>query len=281
MSYKYIKPDPAIENDLWEDYFSHRSTEVRNKLFLLYEPLLGYQVMMASKKLPAQINYEEIYSAACDGLINAIELFNPLKKALFSTYCPQRISGAIYDWVRDMDRQSRIVRIFEKKRSKAEQDIQLMGDSHPSDYEVSKNMGISMKRFDHLASLSAVGDEVNFSAMDKESEKDNRSLRATQIADTSDPTERIDKEFMVDSLLKGMGQQERIVIILYHCEEMTLREIGWVLNLSESRCSQINSTVLARIKERLTGSGKEFVELFNSGVRSKNGRKHLRYASFV
>lgn len=275
------KPDLAAENRLWQEYFAHKSSELRNKLFLMYEPILKYDVNTASLKLPRQINYDEIYSAACSGLINAIELFDPLRKTRFKTYCHQRINGAIYDWVRNMDKQSRTVRAFERKRAKAEQDLQLLGNPRPSDYEVSEKLGMPMDRFDHLVSWSAVGKEITFGAMNRISQKDGDEAH-TQIPDSSDPTERISRESMVDSLLKGMGQQDRAVIILYYCKKMTLREIGWVLNVSESRCSQIHSDVLIRIKKRLTGTGKEFVDLFESSqVHRKNGKQHLRYASFV
>ena len=101
---------------LWNRYFKNRSDDARNRVVEHYAPLVHIQAARLSRKLPAQIGYDEICSAGYDGLIEAVQSYDPEKKAKFETFCQQRIIGAVMDWLRSLDPQSRTVRTFEKRR---------------------------------------------------------------------------------------------------------------------------------------------------------------------
>jgi len=110
--------DPRTEEatTIWKKYFKTRSPEQRNLLVEKYAPLVQMQAARLSRKLPAHVTYEELCSAGYDGLIEAVQAYDPERKAKFETFCQQRIIGAIMDWLRTLDPQSRTVRTFEKRR---------------------------------------------------------------------------------------------------------------------------------------------------------------------
>src|SRR3990170_2702626 len=101
---------------MWTSYLHTRAVKMRNRIVVHYSTLVQTHAARLSRKLPAQVSYDEICSAAFDGLIEAVEAYDPAKKAKFETFCQQRISGAVMDWLRSLDPQSRTVRTFEKKR---------------------------------------------------------------------------------------------------------------------------------------------------------------------
>ena len=114
-----VASDPATK--MWQKYLSTRVVEERNNLVVHYSHLVHTHAARLSRKLPAQVSYDEICSAAFDGLIEAIEAYDPERKAKFETFCQQRISGAVMDWLRSLDPQSRTVRTFEKRKMLAKE----------------------------------------------------------------------------------------------------------------------------------------------------------------
>jgi RNA polymerase sigma factor for flagellar operon FliA len=230
---------------------------MRNRIVVHYSGLVHTHAARLSRKLPAQISYDEICSAAFDGLIEAVEAYDPEKKAKFETFCQQRISGAVMDWLRSLDPQSRTVRTFEKKRMLVKEAMGSDADYTPSQVEVAKRLDMSVDRYDYLSRLSQLGKEVHFSAMEPSSER--RATGATHVWDIhdtrgEDPAVKVSRQLLTDYLTRGLAREERLVIILYYFEEMTMAEIGSVLNLSESRVSQIHKEILQRLRQRFNNT---------------------------
>lgn len=244
----------------WERYLRDRRVEDRNDLVVHYSPLVHTHAARLSRKLPAQVSYDEICSAAFDGLIEAVEAFDPQRKAKFETFCQQRISGAVMDWLRSLDPQSRTVRTFEKRRLYVKEMLDAENGRPPTHAEIARRMGVTQARYESLCRLSQLGKEVHFSAMEPPTERNGRSsARTWDIGDDceGDPTTTVSREMLADHITQGLAREERLVLLLYYFEQLTMAEIGTVLNLSESRVSQIHKDILGRLRQRFS---KEFAE---------------------
>jgi len=244
--------DPSVEK-LWKVYLKSRDIKTRNEIVLHHSGLVHTHAARLSRKLPAQISYDEICSAAFDGLIEAVEAYDPSRKAKFQTFCQQRISGAVMDWLRSLDPQSRTVRTFEKQRMYATESLGSESLAGPSPSDLAGRMDMNLERFDYLSRLSQLGKEVHFSAMEPPSER--RSEGSNYVWDirdrhTADPSLQVSREMLSKRITKGLAREERLVLVLYYFEEMTMAEIGSVLNLSESRVSQIHKEILQRLRKR-------------------------------
>jgi len=247
--------DVKVDVDaLWAEYLATRSHEHRNRLVEHYASLVHIQAARLSRKLPAQISYDEICSAGYDGLIEAVESYDPGRKAKFETFCQQRIIGAVMDWLRSLDPQSRTIRNFEKRRSSIRELLDAELGRPPMHHEVAKYMGLSQERYDQLSRISQVGREVHFSAMDpRDSNGRGRSNdRAWDIGDPkqAEPSARLARTMLTEYITRGLSREERLVLILYYFEDLTMAEIGAVLDLSESRVSQIHKDVITRLRQR-------------------------------
>ncbi len=247
----------VVAEKMWKSYLKTRAVDVRNNLVVHYSHLVHTHAARLTRKLPAQISYDEICSAAFDGLIEATEAYDPERKAKFETFCQQRIAGAVMDWLRSLDPQSRTVRTFEKKRLAVKEALGTDSEYTPTQADVASQMDMSIERFDFLARLSQLGKEVHFSAM--EPSDDHRHEGASHSWDTrdnkgQDPAVKITREVLADHLTRGLAREERLVLVLYYFEEMTMAEIGAVLDLSESRVSQIHKEILQRLRHRFGGS---------------------------
>lgn len=242
---------------LWKRYLDKRSTEFRNRIVVYYSPLVHAHAARLSRKLPAQVSYDEICSAAFDGLIEAVEAYDPKRKAKFETFCQQRISGAVMDWLRSLDPQSRTVRTFEKKRLMAKEALGTDLEFCPSQGELARRLEMSVDRYDYLSRLSQLGKEVHFSAMEPSGDRRSQgSSHGWDIRDphSEDPAVKVTRELLTDHLGRGLAREERLVLMLYYFEDMTMAEIGSVLNLSESRVSQIHKEILQRLRHRFGGT---------------------------
>jgi len=250
------KTEPTIEQ-LWKRYLANHAVDLRNKIVMHYAPLVHTHAARLSRKLPAQVSYDEICSAAFDGLIEAVEAYDPERKAKFETFCQQRISGAVMDWLRSLDPQSRTVRTFEKRRMMVKEALGTDLECSPSQAEVARRLDMSVDRYDFLSRLSQLGKEVHFSAMEPVGDRRNDgSSHPWDVHDTNgeDPAVKVTRELLAEHITGDLAREERLVLILYYYEQMTMAEIGAVLNLSESRVSQIHKEILMRLRAKFGGT---------------------------
>jgi len=247
---------------MWKKYLSTRSVEMRNAIVIHYSHLVHTHAARLSRKLPAQISYDEICSAAFDGLIEAVEAYDPERKAKFETFCQQRISGAVMDWLRSLDPQSRTVRTFEKRRMMVKEALGTDLDFAPSRDDMARRLEMTVDRYEYLSRLSQLGKEVHFSAMEPSDEHRHQGSSHTwdiRDADGEDPAVKVSRGLLAEYLTKGLAREERLVLMLYYYEGMTMAEIGAVLNLSESRVSQIHKEILQRLRHRFSSTLREEV----------------------
>lgn len=249
-------------DQLWKDYLRNHDVDLRNRLVEHYRPLVHMQAARLAQKLPAQVSYDEICSAGYDGLIEAVEAYDPRHKAKFETFCQQRIHGAVMDWLRALDGQSRTVRSFEKRRMNVREQMDSDLGRPPTEEELAVGMGLPQDRFAELSRLSRLGREVHLSAVQGEDDSRPRSSGGGwDIRDGKcvEPAARVGRKMLTEYVTRGLNREERLVLVLYYYEGLTMAEIGMVLDLSESRVSQIHKDVIERLRRRFRDEGVELV----------------------
>lgn len=257
-----MKSSRSNADALWRKYLKGRPIPIRNQLIEHYRPLVHMMAARLAQKLPAQISYDDICSAGYDGLMEAVQAYDPQHKAKFETFCQQRIHGAVMDWLRTLDGQSRTVRSFEKQRMRQKELLDSALGRPPNDSELADKMGMSRARYSELSRLSRLGKEVHLSAVQCDDDGHHRgSPGGWDVQDTSavDPSQRVSRQMLTDYITRGLNREERLVLVLYYTEGLTMAEIGLVLDLSESRVSQIHKDVIARLRRRFKDESAELV----------------------
>lgn len=224
-----------------------------------YSPLVKYVAGRMSSGLPAHVEESDLISYGLIGLINAIERFDLEREIKFETYAITRIKGAIIDELRSLDWVPRSVRAkareIEQTNAKLENKLQRA----PTDAEMSEAMGVSQDEFQEslvkIANSSVVALDELWTVSD--SSGDQVSLLDTiPDPDAADPARELDLTDMKDSLADAIArlpEREKLVIALYYYENLTLREIGEVLGVTESRVSQLHTKAVLRLKSKLQG----------------------------
>jgi RNA polymerase sigma factor for flagellar operon FliA len=244
-------------DNLWKEYKDCGSKVARDKLLLEYAPLVKYIAQRIAVNLPSSVDRNDLVSSGIFGLIKAVETFEPERGFKFETYAGHKIRGAILDDLRAMDWVPRSVRQkareIQRVYAKLENELGRM----PYDDEVCKELNVSMKEFEDILSEVTPATIVSLEEAMPDGEADSKEIR---IIDTiEDPgSENPLKELgfnEVKNILKeaiaALPEKEKLVIALYHYEELTLKEIGVVLDISESRVSQIHSKVILKLRSKL------------------------------
>ena len=243
----------ATISETWKRYLEHRTVEDRNALVVHYLELVHSHAARLSRKLSTQVSYDDICSAAFDGLIEAVESYDLEHQTKFETFCQRRIFGAVMDWLRSLDPQSRTVRTFEKQRQRAIERWDAEHGHAPHDGEIAARMGLEMQRYSELCQLSRMGKSVHFSTMGSREElRSNGPGYGWDVPDpdSQDPSDNLRREMLTEYLSRGLTREERLALVLYYYEGLTMAEIGRVLSLSESRVSQMHKSILLRLRER-------------------------------
>jgi RNA polymerase sigma factor for flagellar operon FliA len=245
--------------ELWQEYREKRDKSVRDRLILTYAPLVKYVAGRLGSSLPAHVDEGDLVSYGLLGLIGAIERYDPDRDIKFETYAIARIRGAIIDELRALDWVPRSVRSRARQIERAIGELEAKLGRAPTDEEIAAKVGVtvdeldnsltdisrsSIAALDELWSVSGDGDQV--SLLDT-LEDDNVS----QPAEVLDETET--REALADAIAR-LPEREKLVVTLYYYEELTLREIGEVLGVTESRVSQLHTKAILRLKSRLAGA---------------------------
>lgn len=253
----------AIEdiNQVWIDFKKDQSNQdLRNTLIERFLPLVRYNAERVWAKLPDGVDLNDLISAGVFGLIDAIEAFDMDRGVKFETYCVPRIRGAMLDELRTMDWVPRLVRSKASKVEAARKECEAEMGRPPTDQEISKKMGLPLDEFEKMkAEASAVNlVSLNKKWYETDSYKDVREIDIIEDTKGEDPTKCIQKRDLMRLVTKGLNRAERLIIILYYYEELTMKEIGTTLGLSESRVSQMHSSIVTRLKEQLGRRRPEF-----------------------
>jgi len=247
--------------EIWKQFKLDQSNEdLRNKLIEIYLPLVKYNGERIWSRLPEGVELDDLVSAGTFGLMDAIDAFDMSRGVKFETYCVPRIRGAMLDELRTMDWVPRLVRSKASKLNEAVKTLEARHGRAPSDAEVAEHMQLSREEFEKLLvdanAVSLVS--LNKKWCETDSSKDVREIDILEDKKGEDPTRRIQKADLMRLVTKGLNRNERLIIILYYYEELTMKEIGATLDLSESRVSQMHSSILARLKAQMQHRMKDF-----------------------
>lgn len=247
--------------EVWVQFKADTSNRMlRNRLVEQYLPLVRYNGERIWSRLPDGVDLDDLISAGVFGLMDAINAFDMSRGVKFETYCVPRIRGAMLDELRTMDWVPRLVRSKASKLNEAVKQLEARLGRSPNENELAEQMGISVKE---LEKLITDANAVNLVSLNKkwyetDSYKDVREIDILEDKKGEDPTKRVQKSDLMRLVTKGLNRNERLIIILYYYEELTMKEIGATLDLSESRVSQMHSAIVNRLQGQLGRRRPEF-----------------------
>ena len=244
---------------VWIDYKKSKAEPLRNMLMENYLHLVRYNAERIHVKLPDEVELDDLMSAGIFGLMDAINAFDLDRGVKFETYCAPRIRGAILDELRSMDWVPRLVRSRSHKLDGASKQLEVELGRAPTHEELAKRLKVPMAEFEKMAKDAAAVGLISLSRkwFETDSNKDVREIDVLEDKRGADPVRDLQRKDLKELITKGLSRAERLIIILYYFEEMTMKEIGATLDLSESRVSQMHSSILARLKAQMADRRKE------------------------
>ena len=251
---KIVKLSDEEVAELWKIYLEDKTNKaVRDKLIVQYIYLTRYVIGRIKVNLPPTYGYEDITSYGVEGLIDAVEKFSPQKGAKFETYALMRIRGSIIDRIRAADWLPRTVRKKIKDIKQAIETLKQELDRNPTTSEIAEYMGLEKEKVEEILSQDTGVDSLD--------DKKGQGEESVEIIDTIEdkkserPEEAVEKKDAKRELeyaLKKLPERERMLLVFYYHENMTLKEIGEAINVSESRVCQLHAQAIMKLRNILS-----------------------------
>jgi RNA polymerase sigma factor for flagellar operon FliA len=239
---------------LWDEYFKDKTNKpVRDKLIVQYIHLIRYVVGRVRVTLPASISVEDIAGYGVEGLINAIERYSPHKNTRFETYALIRIRGTIIDKIRTDDFLPRSIRKKIKDIKAAQEELKQELGRMPTTNEIAQRLDMEPEKVNKLLS-----EDVTITSI---YDKKGSSEDSIEVIDTIEDTDRLtpheeveekDVKKQLERALQRLPERERVIMVLYYQENMTLKEIGATIGMSESRVCQLHAASIMKLKNILS-----------------------------
>lgn len=244
--------DEAGRNKLWDDYAKTKSPEIREKLILEYAPLVKLVAGRLSMYLGYNVEYDDLVGYGVFGLIDAIDKYDSMKAVKFETYASLRIRGAILDQIRKMDWIPRTIRQKQKKIDAAIKEIESTKGRAATDEEIALSLGISDEEYLSWQSQMKVTSVISLNEfMESGSEVPSDQSNQHRFDSPEEVIEKDEMKKVLGQALELLTEKEKKVILLYYYEDLTLKEISNVLEVSESRISQLHTRALQKLKTRM------------------------------
>ena len=237
----------------WRAYKASPNDELRNRLVEHYLSLVRFSAERIRAKLPDEVDVDDLMSAGIFGLVDAIDAFDLERGVKFETYCAPRIRGAILDELRSMDWVPRLVRHRAHKLSETVRSLEAELGRIPTEDEVARRLRLPPEQFGKLLRDASAVSQVSLSQRfgDPDSDRDASEIDIVPDEQSCDPVAEAQKADVKALITDELTRAERLIIVLYYYEQMTMKEIGATLDLSESRVSQMHSAIIARLREQL------------------------------
>lgn len=238
--------------DLWRQFSETRSERTKEKLVLNYMPLVHHIIDRMFSHLPAHLSREDLVSSGALGLIDAVERYEPDRQVKFITFAYPRIKGAILDELRSYDLMPRSVRQKMRKLQKAISDLETELNRSPTDEEIASKLELSLEDYrELLRTLSPIrffslSDSLNgVGELEIQNQAESMGLRQYS---SELPTENQELRSTLLNAIQKLPKNERLTVALYYYEQMTMKEIGVVLKVTESRVSQIHTQAIIKLR---------------------------------
>ncbi len=251
--------NPVSEAELeviWKTFKRTRDENLRNTLIEHHMPLVRAIAERVLQTLPKSIELDDLSSAGTFGLMDAINGFDLSRGIKFKTYCTTRIRGSILDELRSQDWVPRLVRLKAHRLDRAIRQLEGELGRSPNHAEIAATLGISLEELQaHEVEANA---KTIFSLSEKwddgDEEKEMEKVEILADRKSVDPVDTIQQRDALDTITGSLTKKERLIILMYYYEGLTMREIGEIMELTESRVCQIHSNVMARLKAQLDRS---------------------------
>ncbi len=246
--------DETSRKKLWDEYMQKKTPECREKIILEYAPLVKTVAGRLSMYLGYNVEYEDLVSYGIFGLIDAIDKFDAMKEVKFETYASLRIRGAILDQIRKMDWIPRTIRQKQKKIDAVIKEIEMETGKNATDDMVAQKLGISEDEFLEWQSQMKITGLISLNEYIEQGSDVSQDYSHHTTSHFESPEERVEKEELsrvLKEALEVLTEKECKVITLYYYEELTLKEISNVLEVSESRISQLHTRALQKMKGKM------------------------------
>jgi RNA polymerase sigma factor for flagellar operon FliA len=239
---RFVKPG------LWRAYWEAPSDQTRNRLVEAYQPLVREIVARLAQRLPRSVDRGDLGTAASVGLIAAVESFDPSRRVRFEVYAELRIRGAVLDELRTQDWLPRPWRTRLDLQKRTLETLRSELGREPTDPEVAASMGIPFEEYEQLFGTVLPGTPAGLPRSENGEEP---ASRLERVVDTrsDQPGEQLTRSELMRLLAQRMTEQEYRIVYLKYWEDLSMREIGELTRLSESRVSKIHTRLLERLKD--------------------------------
>jgi len=247
--------------EMWVTLRKENSYKVRNNLVEKYIPLVRMIAKKIIAKLPRSVQLNDLKSAGTFGLITAIDGYDIHRGVRFETYCAGRIRGAILDELRKLDWVPRLVRKRRNTLDSCVKRLEAELGRTPTVDELAETLEVSGKEMEKIVRDSCLAGMVSLNSDlgDDDENKAYKKLDFIEDKKTSNPFEDIKKRELIDVISRELTREERLIVLLYYYEQITMKEIGVALNVSESRVCQMHSSILKRLQRRLSSRREELL----------------------
>ena len=249
--------EEKTEEELWKAYKKSKDPKIRDAFVRQYAPLVKYVAGKIAISMPHNVEFDDLVGFGVFGLFDAIKKFDPDKHVKFKTYAVTRIRGAIFDELRSIDWVPRSVRQKSREIEDTMRHLESSLGRAASDRELAGAMGVSVKEFEKtMLKISGTSilslNDVWYTGEDNDKVSIADSIESPQSLNPETIVEKDEMKRVIAQAINELPEKEKKVLVLYYYEDLTLKEIGKVLEVTESRVSQLHTKAIMRLRAKLT-----------------------------
>ncbi|MDR2661444.1 MAG: RNA polymerase sigma factor WhiG [Treponema sp.] len=262
------KPHQALEEkteeELWVQYRKKRDPQIREMFIKQYAPLVKYVAGKVAIGMPHNVEFDDLVGFGVFGLLDAIDKFDPEKNVKFKTYAVTRIRGAIFDELRSIDWVPRSVRQKTREVEDAIGSLEAQLGRTATDQEIARSLGMDegeyLKTMQRISSTSVLSlSDVWFSGDENDKVSIGDSIESPSSLNPDVIVEKEEIRRVIVNAINDLPEKEKKILVLYYYEDLTLKEIGQVLEVTESRVSQLHTKAILHLRSKLTNIRKGIV----------------------
>jgi len=238
---------------LWERYRVDKPVAIRNLLVEHYMPLAKYLADKMKARLPVSVDVDDLVSAGAQGLMSAVQAFDPERGVKFETYCSPRVKGAMLDELRHEDWATRQLRQRATKLSRVQSELSRRLGRPPTEEEMAGELEVTIVEYRDIARAAAAASRLSLQGADADADENGGRGIVLEDRRVEEPWAGLKRQDIFTFVTKDLQPKERMIITLYYYEGLTMREIGSIFGVTESRVCQIHKRILKQLRTKLAG----------------------------